>query len=227
MKVIRRQFKSVLYQLIDKRIDQRLSQGIDVGTGTTSIRDDRVQITAQQPTLQLEGTEGSALNLSIRENAGQIELFDEAAAAVASAWNLNPLLEPNSLETVPGHVNLMPEGAQRSVAVDSTGYAYSGDFYALVESWMLDSERRVYLEGAYLESSAADEEVTLDIYDVDAGTVLTSPITFTADNRRARSTDIKGNLTAGNQIQIRWDVTTASGTGGATADFIGARLVIE
>lgn len=186
---------------------------------------DRIHLVTDLPKLQLEGTEAGAANLAIRENAGDIELYDESANAVASAWNLNPAIENASLAQVDQSRDLQPEGAQTGLAADTTGIKYEGKMRQQLDAWLLTDERSVYLEAA-TQSSAGDEEVTVEVYDDTAAAVADS-VAISGGSSRTRSADISGSLTAGNEAHVRWNVTTASATSGATFDAIGARLVVE
>lgn len=58
-----------------------------------AIDTDDARISGTTPGIRLSGTETNAADLTIRENAGTIELYDEGAGAVAASWNLNPDLE--------------------------------------------------------------------------------------------------------------------------------------
>jgi hypothetical protein len=87
----------------------------------------------------------------------------------------------------------------------------------------VNGQRSVYLEAAKA-SSAGDEDVTVELYD---GSAVVESLTITGASTRTRSADISGSLTAGDTVVVRWNVTTASGTGGATFDAIAARLVVE
>lgn len=62
------------------------------------LKNDQIHVSAATPKVKLEGTEASAANLSIRENAGNIEIYDETGTAVrqkidgASGRRLSPLI---------------------------------------------------------------------------------------------------------------------------------------
>lgn len=211
--------------IVTEHLDERLEAGIDVGTGTTSIRDDRVHISANIPAYQLEGTETNGENLSLRENAGTLELYDETAAALAGTWDLSPPLENASLAAVDGTRNLQPEGAQAGLAADATGIKYEGDMRQRIDSTILNSARSVYIEAA-TNSSAGDETVSVEVYD-DTALAVAASLDVVGGAARARSSDISASLVAGNEVHVRWNVTTASATAGATVDAVGARLIVE
>lgn len=133
---------------------------------------------------------------------------------------------PNGdLAQVDGERGLQPEGAQDGLVADATGVQYEGRMRQQLDSWLLSSERSVYLEAA-TASSAGDETVDVEVYDDTAAAVATS-LSIAGGSPRTRSADISASLTAGNEVHVRWNVTTASATGGATFDAIGARLVVE
>lgn len=194
-------------------------------TGTKATLSDRAHISGSVPALQLEGTETNGENLSIRENAGSIELYDETAAATALTWDLAPALENASIAQVDQSRDLLPEAGQTGQVADATGVQYTGQTNQNVDSWLLNDERTVYVEGA-TASSAGDEVVDVEVYDPTAAVVVGS-VSITGGSKRARSTDISASLTAGNDVYVRFNVTTASATAGATFDALAARLIIE
>jgi hypothetical protein len=49
---------------------------------TVTAEASKVTIAAATPKVRLSGSEGSAIDVSIRENAGKVEIYDEAGAAV-------------------------------------------------------------------------------------------------------------------------------------------------
>lgn len=122
-------------------------------------------------------------------------------------------------------LNLQPEGAQSGLAADTTGVKYEGEMRQLVDSSLWIGDRSVYIEAA-TNSSAGDETVTVEIYD-DTAAVVADSMAVSGGSTRTRSTDISGNLTEGNEVHVRWNVTTASGTSGATFDAVAARLIVE
>ena len=67
------------------------------------------QITDQLPGIRFTGTETGADDLTLRENAGTIELYDESVGAVAAAWNLDPQLENGSVAALDGSVTELRE----------------------------------------------------------------------------------------------------------------------
>jgi hypothetical protein len=52
------------------------------GEHTYYLTNDMLHISASTPKVKLEGTEASAKNLSLRENAGKIDIYNEATATV-------------------------------------------------------------------------------------------------------------------------------------------------
>lgn len=122
-------------------------------------------------------------------------------------------------------MNLQPEGAQTGLAADTTGVKYEGKMRQQIDSSLWIGDRSVYIEAA-TASSAGDETVTVEIYD-DTGAVVADSMTISGGSPRARSSDISGSLTEGNEVHVRWNVSTASATSGATFDAINARLIVE
>lgn len=60
---------------------------------TWFIEYDGLRIEEATPGIRLSGTETNGEDLTLRENAGSIELYDESTGAVAASWNLNPDLD--------------------------------------------------------------------------------------------------------------------------------------
>jgi len=127
--------------------------------------------------------------------------------------------------TIAATRDLLPEGGQTGLVADATGVQYTGAVYQQIDASILDDNRSLYVEAATV-SSAGDEEVTVEVYDGDAGVVAGS-VAITGGATRARSADLSDGLTAGNDVYVRFNVTTASATGGATFDALAARLVID
>ena len=129
-------------------------------------------------------------------------------------------------EAFMAHINLLPEGTQAGLAADTIGVKYAGKSLICPYSQMLGRDDKVYIE-ASLVGSAAGIEVTVEIYDVTAAAVAASYVWTglpTAAPTRAISGNIAANLTAGNEVQVRFNVTTA--VAAATFDANAARLVV-
>lgn len=124
-----------------------------------------------------------------------------------------------------GERDLQPEGMQAGLAADATGVQYTGEMLQRVDEWLLASGRSIYVEAA-TNSSAGDETVAVEVYDPSAAAVVTS-LSITGGSDRSRSGDVSDALPKNTEVRVRWNVTTASGTSGATFDAVGARLIIE
>lgn len=159
----------------------------------------------------------------------KIELFefDTDGTGVTSVTDLRRTdrVADSIPATIDSERNLQPEGAQSGLAADSTGIKYEGDMRQLLDPRLFDDPRAIYIEAA-TNSSASDETVTVEVYDDTAGAVVAT-LDITGGSPRARSPDVKSSLASGNEVHVRWNVTSASATGGATFDAINARLVIE
>lgn len=121
--------------------------------------------------------------------------------------------------------NLQPEGSQTGLAADSTGVKYEGGVRQQIDSSVLNGSSGVYIEAAK-NSSAGDEVVDVEVYDDTAAAVVDS-LSIAGGSPRSRSADVSGSLTSGNEVHVRYNVTTASTTGGATFDAINSRLIVE
>lgn len=121
--------------------------------------------------------------------------------------------------------DLLPEGAQTGLPADATGIHYTGATRQYIDPSLTTGNRAVYLEAA-TASSDGDEEVTVELYDADAGGVVGS-VALTGASSRTRSGELASGLTATNEVYARFNVTSASATGGATFDALAARLIVE
>jgi len=130
---------------------------------------------------------------------------------------------PNELQYMI-FVDLQPEGEQSGLAAESTGVKFDSGFRLKVDDVMKRFLKAAYLEAAK-SSSHGDEVTAVELYDDDEGALATS-FDITGSSSRTRSSDISDNLTIGHEYHIRWNVTTASATSGATFDAIGVRLLL-
>lgn len=100
---------------IKNLIREVLAEGIPelkVGNKTAYLRSNMVHISASTPKIKLEGSEGSAKNLSWMENAGEMILYDEGETANrtkfsgATGKRTLPLIDASELATsvTPSHV---------------------------------------------------------------------------------------------------------------------------
>jgi len=170
------------------------------------IKNDQVHIAASTPKIHLEGTEASAGNYSIRENAGVLEIYDEATAS--SKGTIRPL-------TVSVPIAI-PDSSQSGLAADSTGVKWTSAFKFKVDPQNLKSA----VIRATWTASATDSETAIEVYDETGASVLGSVSGNTG-------TDAEGSVTgftAGNLVTVRLNVTTASATSGATTSLSYAVL---
>lgn len=119
-----------------------------------------------------------------------------------------------------GERGLQPEGEQAGLAADATGVKYTGKVEQTIDSELLDGASTIRLEAA-TASSAGDETVTVEIYD---GTSVVDSLAISGGGQA--SADVTASLASGSTVVVRWNVTTASATAGATFDAIAARLVV-
>jgi len=122
-------------------------------------------------------------------------------------------------------MDLQPEGAQTGLAADSTGIKYTSQRYRLLDAELVSGIQTAYIE-ASKTSSAGDETVTVELYDETVGSVVGS-ITITGASNYTRGPINIGTARQGNQVSVRWNVTSASATSGATFDATSASLVIK
>lgn len=120
---------------------------------------------------------------------------------------------------------LLPEGEQVGLDATTTGVQYEGKTRQLVDESLGDDEREVYLEVA-TGSSAGDETVTVEVYDYSRDSIIVSQ-DIAGGSPRVRSGEMSDGLVRGSEIGIRFTVTSASGTSGATFDALMARLMVR
>lgn len=126
---------------------------------------------------------------------------------------------------LPIYLNLQPEGQATGLVADATGVQKEGYKHFILDLNILKHAKAAYIEVAKA-SSAGDEVTAIEVYDDTAAAVADS-LSVTGATTHTRSVDILASLTAGNEIHVRWNVTTASATTGATFDAQAAFLVIE
>jgi len=113
-----------------------------------------------------------------------------------------------------------------SIAIDSTGVKHETGNY-LISSELVKHLKSAYLETAMINFGATDATVAVELYNVTDASVVTS-ISLSSDSYRTRSGDMGSTIKglAGKEVRVRVNVTTASATAGATADFISAKLIL-
>jgi len=123
------------------------------------------------------------------------------------------------------HYNLQPEGAQSGLDATSTGIKYTGVTSVYVDPQMVRHAKSVYLEFA-IDTLASGAGVKCHLYDRDDAADIASSDEVTATTDRTRTSLAVATLEAaiGHELTVRWEVTTAAGTGTFTAT--AARLVI-
>lgn len=224
--MIQKRIKQWIRSIASDEFDRRVTEkdfGIGDGTVSFGTEDDRIHISEAFPSVQFEGTEASAENFSVRENAGSFEKYDETNDQVDTAWDLSPPLENQSIDTLAASRDLQPEGQVTGLDATTTGVKYEGLMYQSMDEALVNDRRLMYIEAAK-QSSAGDEDVTVEIYD---GSTVLNSVTITGDSNRSRTSDISADVSPGDVVWVRWNVTAASGTTDATFDAVGARLVVE
>ena len=176
---------------------------------STYIKNDQIHIAASTPKIRLAGTEASAKDLSLRENAGTIEVYDETGAV--SKGTLRPL-------TVIVPV-LIPDSTQAGLAADSTGVKWTSNFRFTVDTQNLISGT---LRATWTASNT-DSVTAVEVYDATGAAMLGS----TSGNTGTDATASISGFTTSNLLLVRLEVTTASGTSGATTSLTYAELELK
>ena len=78
----REKLKALLRELLPELMAEGILKTIKGGERTYYLTNDALHLTASTPKVELEGTEADAKHISIRENGGKIEVYDEDATAV-------------------------------------------------------------------------------------------------------------------------------------------------
>ncbi len=101
----------MIKNLIKKLIKQVLIEGIDeikIGNNTAYIRNDRIYISASTPKIHLEGTEPGASSLSLKEDGGEMIIYDETNATNRTKWSVatgrrtQPLINDSEIDYLNG-----------------------------------------------------------------------------------------------------------------------------
>lgn len=206
---------------VDKlRIDAASGNVEVLGTITQDVR-----LNKATPALRLTGTETGAKDLSIRENAGKTEIYDNQAASVVMALEghasrhasngADPIptgglvksqLAANTIQLeVPVPLGYIPTG----LATDATGVKSESRQY-LVSAELLACAKAAYFESDLQQLTGGT--VNLELYDYTAAAVRAS-LTLSATSKRSRSANILASLVSGNPVGVRFNVTTAGAAG--------------
>lgn len=197
---------------------------IDAATGEQGFFGD-LRISKATPSLRLSGTETGAKDLSVRENAGKIEIYDNGTASVVMALEshasrhasdgADPIPTGGLVKSqlavdtirleVPIPLGYIPTG----LATDATGVKFEG------KQHLLGADTLACVKAAYFESDLQQltgGTVGLELYDYTAAAVRAS-LSLSATSKRARSGDILASLVSGNPVGVRFNVTVAGAAG--------------
>jgi hypothetical protein len=169
---------------------------IDAATGEQGFFGD-LRVSKATPALRLSGTETGAKDLSIRENAGRLEVYDNVALAV-----LGQIVY--KLE-IPVPLGFIPTG----LATDATGVKFEAKQY-VVSAELLACAKAAYFESDLQQLTGGT--VALELYDYTAAAVRAS-LSLSATSKGTRSADILASLVSGNPVGVRFNVTAAGAAG--------------
>jgi len=79
--------KEEIRKIIKEILEEEGIERLKVGKHTLDFYNDGIHCSASTPYIKFEGTEANAKTLTIRENAGYIEIYDEDASAVRTKWS--------------------------------------------------------------------------------------------------------------------------------------------
>lgn len=182
-------------------------------------------ITEYDRDIELRDVAANRANYIPKTNAKYLSIdTGEVHIGNGTAWNFLGVIQPDTALN-DAERDLQPEGGQTGLAADTAGVKYEGATRQLLDPRLLEDARSVYLEAA-TAVSAGDVTVTVELYD-DTAVAVAASHAITGGSTRSRSADINASLTPGNEVHVRYNVTTASATAGATFDALTARLIIE
>ena len=142
----REKLKALLKELLPELMAEGIVKTIKGGEHTYYLTNDSLHLAAATPKVQLEGTEADAKNLSIRENAGYIEIYDEDSSAVRTKWNgadgrrNTPLINASEL-------------ADGCLSADATGRAKMADGFVTYAK--LDTNTKRFAVGIRIPADSA------------------------------------------------------------------------
>jgi len=120
-----------LKEKLRKILPELLEEGL--GNGTYYLTNDKLHISASTPKVQLEGTETNAKNLSMRENAGELEVYDEAAGAKVYG------IYPHSKDSATNSVTIPLGGGSAAITVTLSGLS-SIDYVTNIQVTNIDPD---------------------------------------------------------------------------------------
>jgi hypothetical protein len=193
-----------------------------------------VQLNKVTPAVRLTGTETGAADLSIRENAGVTEVYDNAAAAVVMTLEAHQARHiaggadeiagiaytQLSADTIYFPVPIpIPDSQQAGLAADSLGVKWTSVFKFKLNARHLKLMRI----RATWSASATDSVTKVAVIGGTSGEIVN-----VSGNA---GTDAEGEATTGwtdgELIYVQLEVTTASATAGATTDLTYAVVELE
>ena len=122
-------------------------------------------------------------------------------------------------------IDLLPEGAQKGLAADSTGVKYDQPIKHYLDPELFSKADEIYIEYGK-GSSAGDETTRLHIYCITCGVdVLTDDQKGAIARKRVDASTLKDHK--GHEVKVQFEVVTASSTSGATTDLYFVRLLIK
>jgi len=120
---------------------------------------------------------------------------------------------------------LLP-GRYTAVALDTVGVKVDTPTLLRIDPELLRHAEEAYLEAAYDVSGTTTGAFEVRLRDVTAAKdVAKITVSYGTSSKRARSGDILGELTAGNEVGAQFAVTSAAAAG-ETGDLIDARLLV-
>ena len=151
-------------------------------------------------------------NLGVGEGGGRLSKLEKLLNEVA-----DDLARFNKDEVIP----IVFESAQTGLTADATGVQFTSQPITITEN-MADLLKESYIETTFA-ATQTDAVIEIQLYDNTAGSVITSVSSDSATNEKSAD---GGELTVGNEIVVRAEVTTASATDGATFDLEKANIIL-
>ncbi len=151
-------------------------------------------------------------NLGKGEGGGRLSKLERVLNETA-----DDLARFNKDEVIP----VVFESTATGLAADAEGVQFTSQAITLTDD-MVDLLKESYIEATF-SATETDPVIEIQLYDQTAGTVITS---ISSDSETNTMSADGGQLTAGNEIVVRAEVTSASGTTDATFDLEKAVIIL-
>ena len=162
------------------------------------------EIKGSKPYVRLNDTD-SAKKIDIKNDAGMVKITDPDTGNAVLKWK----------------ATLAQIEKKTGLVADSTGVKVESPRHKLLATYL-----KKLIVRATISSIPSDATVRIEVYDITKGSVL-GYVEFAGSTDTDKETEITSGWNDEDLIEIRANVTTASGTSGATFDLDYAILEAE